>query len=196
MACWWGKTPPPRHRSDVSHSQAWPYHPPVAVDGAALRRATQEYVSDADRRESTERQAHHRPKKATRVLFHTALTNASRRRSGGRHGSTPPQGTWSIPLGVTTTSPGARANHVMYASQGSWHLPRRRVATKWVNRASGLPPVWKSTSVSSAPDNSPLSHFSAMTWPRWLRRAVRNRDSHAIEPASRRWRGGRRGDSG
>ena len=34
--------------------------------------------------------------------------------------------------------------------------------------------VWKSTSVSGAPDNSSLSHFSAMTWPRWLRRAVRN----------------------
>ena len=44
--------------------------------------------------------------------------------------------------------------------------------------------VWKSTSVS------------AMTWPCWLRRAVRNRHRHAIEQASRRWRGGRRGDSG
>ena len=30
----------------------------------------------------------------------------------------------------------------------------------------------------------------------WLRRAVRNRHRHAIEQASRRWRGGRRGDSG
>ena len=39
--------------------------------------------------------------------------------------------------------------------------------------------VWKST------------HFSAMAWPRWLRRAVRNRHRHAIEQASRRWRGGR-----
>ena len=45
-------------------------------------------------------------------------------------------------------------------------------------------------------DNSSLSHFSAMTWPRWFRRAVRNRHRHAIEQASRRWRGGRRGDSG
>ena len=45
-------------------------------------------------------------------------------------------------------------------------------------------------------DNSSLSHFSAMTWPRWLRRALRNRHRHAIEQASRRWRGGRRGDSG
>ena len=28
-------------------------------------------------------------------------------------------------------------------------------------------------------------HFSAMTWPRWLRRAVRNRHRHAIEQVSR-----------
>ena len=56
--------------------------------------------------------------------------------------------------------------------------------------------VWKSTSVSGAPDNSSLSHFSTMTWPRWLRRAVRSRHRHAIEQMSRRWRGGQRGDSG
>ena len=31
-----------------------------------------------------------------------------------------------------------------------------------------------------------------MTWPRWFRRAVRNRHRHAIEQVSRRWRGGRR----
>ena len=31
------------------------------------------------------------------------------------------------------------------------------------------PPVWKSTSAPGAPDNSSLSHFSATTWPRWLR---------------------------
>ena len=49
--------------------------------------------------------------------------------------------------------------------------------------------------VSGAPDNSSLSHFSTMAWPRWLRRAVRNPHRHAIEQASRRWRGGRRGDS-
>ena len=47
--------------------------------------------------------------------------------------------------------------------------------------------VWKSTSASGAPDNSSLSHFG--------RRAVRNRHRHAIEQASRRWRGGRRDDS-
>ena len=55
--------------------------------------------------------------------------------------------------------------------------------------------VWKSTSVSGAPDNSSLSHFSAMTRPSWLGRAARNRHRHAIEQASRRWRGGRRDDS-
>ena len=41
-------------------------------------------------------------------------------------------------------------------------------------------------------DNSSLSHFSVMTRPCWLRRAVRNEDHHAIEQASRRWRAGRR----
>ena len=40
--------------------------------------------------------------------------------------------------------------------------------------------------------NSPRSHFSAMTRPCWLRRAVRDPHRHAIEQASRRWRGGRR----
>ena len=35
-----------------------------------------------------------------------------------------------------------------------------------------------------------------MTRPCWLGRAARNRHRHAIEQASRRWRGGRRGDSG
>ena len=50
--------------------------------------------------------------------------------------------------------------------------------------------MWKSTSASGA-----LSHFSAMAWPRWLGRAVRNRHRHAIEQASRRWRRGRRDDS-
>ena len=41
-----------------------------------------------------------------------------------------------------------------------------------------------------APDNSSLSHFSAMTLPFWLGRAVRNEHHHVIEQASRRWRGG------
>ena len=35
-------------------------------------------------------------------------------------------------------------------------------------------------------------HFSAMTRPTWLGRAARNRHRHAIEQASRRWRGGSR----
>ena len=51
-------------------------------------------------------------------------------------------------------------------------------------------PVWKSTSVSGAPDNSSRSHFSAMTRSCWPRRAVRNRHRHAIEQAACRWRGG------
>ena len=55
--------------------------------------------------------------------------------------------------------------------------------------------VWKSTSASGAPDNSSLSQFSAMTRPSWLGRAVRNEHHHAIEQASRRWRGGRRDDA-
>ena len=56
--------------------------------------------------------------------------------------------------------------------------------------------VWKSTSASGAPDNSLLSHFSAIvTRLSWFGRAARNRHRHAIEQASRRWRGGRRGDS-
>ncbi len=50
--------------------------------------------------------------------------------------------------------------------------------------------VWKSTSASGAPDNSSLSHFSAMTRPSWLGRAMSNRHRHTIEQASRRWRGG------
>ena len=55
--------------------------------------------------------------------------------------------------------------------------------------------VRKSTSASGAPDNSSLSRFSAMTRPSWLGRAVRNSHRHAVEQASRRWRGGRRDDS-
>ena len=43
--------------------------------------------------------------------------------------------------------------------------------------------VWKSTSASGAPDNSSLSHLSAMTRPSWLCRAARNRHRHAIKDA-------------
>merc|ERR1712091_786200 len=56
-------------------------------------------------------------------------------------------------------------------------------------------PATPRRNASGAPDNSSLGHFSAMTRPSWLCRAVRNRHRHAIERASRRWRGGRRGDS-
>ena len=52
--------------------------------------------------------------------------------------------------------------------------------------------VWKSISVSGAPDNSSLSHVSAMTRACWLRSAVMNRHRYAIEQAPRRWRRGRR----
>ena len=55
-----------------------------------------------------------------------------------------------------------------------------------------LKAVWKSTSASGAPDNSSLSHSSAMTRPTWLGRAARNRHRHAIEQASRRCRRMRR----
>ena len=44
--------------------------------------------------------------------------------------------------------------------------------------------------------NQPACRVPAMTRPCWPRRAMRNRHRHAIEQASRRWRGGRRGDSG
>ena len=46
--------------------------------------------------------------------------------------------------------------------------------------------VWKSTSVAGAPDNSSLSHSSAMTRPTWLGRAARNR--HRADVASMAWR--------
>ena len=70
------------------------------------------------------------------------------------------------------------------------------VAPAALEAADGVPePVWKSTSASGAPDISSLSHFSTMTRPSGLGRAVRNRHRHTIEQASRRWRGGRRGDS-
>ena len=49
-----------------------------------------------------------------------------------------------------------------------------------------LRPVWKSTSASGAPDNSSLSHFSAIARPSWLGRAARKQHGHAVEQASRR----------
>ena len=38
--------------------------------------------------------------------------------------------------------------------------------------------------------NQCVGSFPAMTRPTWLGRAARNRHRHAIEQASRRWRGG------
>ena len=78
--------------------------------------------------------------------------------------------------------------------RGALRAPRTLAAVRALRRAPSIP-VWKSTSASGAPNNSSLSHFSAMTRPSWLGRAARNRHRHAIEQASRRWRGGRRDDS-
>ena len=83
---------------------------------------------------------------------------------------------------------------------GSWaHVLTTRVHLEYLawllHPIPGFWPVWKSTSASGAPDNSSLSHFLAMTRPSWLGRAVMKRHRHAIEQASRRWRGGRRDDS-
>ena len=73
-----------------------------------------------------------------------------------------------------------------------WHRSAEEIA---MYRRQAFGSVCKSTSASGAPENSSLSHFSAMTRPSWRGRAVRNRHRHAIEQASRRWRGGRRDDS-
>ena len=75
-------------------------------------------------------------------------------------------------------------------------VPRARaLPSRHGRRPARRPAVWKSTSASGAPENSSLSHVSAMTRPCWLRRTVRNPLCHAIEQALRRWRGGRRDDS-
>jgi len=73
-----------------------------------------------------------------------------------------------------------------------WALEQPAPRAELEDFQTWLRSVWKSTSVSGAPDNSPLSHFLTMTRPCWLRRAVRDPHRHAIEQASRRWRGGRR----
>ena len=101
--------------------------------------------------------------------------------------------------GRTSTDPGPRTFRsprrarpdVFSADNPRWKLGKPHA---YFGRDT-LTAVWKSTCVSGAPDNSSLSHFSAMTRPTWLGRAARNRHRHAIEPASRRWRGGRRDDS-
>ena len=50
--------------------------------------------------------------------------------------------------------------------RGALRAPRTLAAVRALRRAPSH--AWKSTSASGAP-NSSLSHFSAMTWPRWLR---------------------------
>ena len=75
-------------------------------------------------------------------------------------------------------------------------VPRARaLPSRHGRRPARRPAAWKSTSASGAPENSSLSHVSAMTRPCWLRRTVRNPLCHAVEQALRRWRGGRRDDS-
>ena len=81
--------------------------------------------------------------------------------------------------GEVTYSELAASQIDAYEAQGLGNLPICVAKTQYS-------PVWKSARVSGAS----LSHFSAMTRPCWLRRAVRNRHRHAIEQASRRWRGG------
>ena len=57
---------------------------------------------------------------------------------------------------------------------------------RWFLRAPGCVGINQCVGCT---DNSSLSHFSAMTRPRWFRQVVMNRHRHAIEQASRRWRG-------
>ena len=84
---------------------------------------------------------------------------------------------------------------ILPSSPRRWWGPAAQPRPKSSSIAAGNSTCVESTSVSGAPDNSSLSHVSATTRPCWLRRAVRNRYRHAIEQASRRWRGGRREDS-
>jgi len=72
-----------------------------------------------------------------------------------------------------------------------------RLCAGWRKVDRSMPKYWRLRSklCGNQPDNSSLSHSSAMTLPSRLRRAVRNRHRHAIEQASRRWRGRRRDDS-
>ena len=74
-------------------------------------------------------------------------------------------------------------------SSRPWEMPSAKSQA-----VASTGPVWKSTSASRAPDVFTKS-FLADDRPSWLGRAARNRHRHAIEQASRRWRGGRRDDS-
>ena len=79
------------------------------------------------------------------------------------------------------------------------HFPSRMggEAFGWANWKDGRYDAARTSTGAELRGNQPVRrvHCSAMTWPRWFRRAVRNRHRHAIEQGSRRWRRGRRGDS-
>ena len=73
---------------------------------------------------------------------------------------------------------------------------RRGGLTRFLNHSCEPNAECQSWTVCWLCGNQPMCcHFSAMTRPCWLRRAARNRHRHAIEQASRRWRGGPRDDS-
>ena len=79
------------------------------------------------------------------------------------------------------------------------HFPSRMggEAFGWANWKDGRYDAARTSTGAELCGNQPVRrvHFSAMTWPRWFRRAARNRHHHAIEQGSRRWRRGRRDDS-
>ena len=117
---------------------------------------------------------------------------------GPQHGFTPNCATWAHKARIfaSASSPGGGGG----GGEASGFIAGKRrtslIEFLFVRNIVNLSiPVWKSTSASGAPDYSSLSHFSAMTRPSWLGRAARSRHSHAIEQASRRWRGGRCDDS-
>ncbi|CAH0370106.1 unnamed protein product [Pelagomonas calceolata] len=88
--------------------------------------------------------------------------------------------------GRTSTDPGPRTFRsprrarpdVFSADNPRWKLGKPHA---YFGRDT-LTAVWKSTCVSGAPDNSSLSHFSAMTRPTWLER----RGTGIATPSSRR----------
>ena len=68
-------------------------------------------------------------------------------------------------------------------------------ATRWILSSQEAPRGYAKTGLSFAASTCVeinqcvgCTHFSAMTRPSWLGRAVRNQHRHAIEQASRRWR--------
>ena len=135
--------------------------------------------------------------RAVRNWHHHAIEQASRRWRGGRHDdSARTRRKILISTQVPAEWKDRYADVAWVESQGFEHWPSIIYDPRWTKgNINTSATVWKSTSATGAPDNSSLSHFSAMTRPSWLGRAVRNRHRHAIEQASCRWRGGRRDDS-